>query len=273
MYQFIGNEEDVRKFYQLHISQFNTHDFNAFIIIPIARRKYCPSLSCSQFTISTRIFSTKDNVDKFVQELKKYEIADGLYKDGDNSIPSSAMAIYMTVNPMNEMNAFFKFQEEMMKRVQEMLNGNTVPSFSESVIPRNEEVKSACLQALVPVRSTITDHQPVRAKARTDFKMTSLYKSCLHKSSENLFVKLDVDTKEEEKITVLREFLTPENYMTPYMVIESRGGYHVLLYKNANNRALYEFLQGKDWVTQEKNALVIIPGTYQGGFLTKIVQW
>ena len=77
MYKFVGNEEDVSKFYRLHMKEFSETKHVAFIIIPIARRKYFPGLSVSQFTINTRIFSltvSRDDEDRFLQDIQKYEV-------------------------------------------------------------------------------------------------------------------------------------------------------------------------------------------------------
>ena len=114
-----------------------------------------------------------------------------------------------------------------------------------------------------------TDNQP-------NFKMMSVYKSCLHKSPVDKFLKLDVDTKEEEKIVSLRGFLK-ESFIPIHMVIESRGGYHVVIRKSVigvKHKNLYDFCTfNKSWISIEKSPLVVIPGTYQGGFLAKFAEW
>uniref|UniRef100_A0A6C0JQT6 Uncharacterized protein n=1 Tax=viral metagenome TaxID=1070528 RepID=A0A6C0JQT6_9ZZZZ len=246
MYEFVGNEEDVRKFYRLHMKEFNTTKHAAFIIIPIARRKYFPALSVSQFTINTRIFPCMDDEDRFLQDIQKYEVREGLYHDRtegkDVPIPRDGIAIYVTANPMNEMDAFFMFQKQIMENIKTMVSHN---------------------------RNNTLDNQ-------ANFKMMSVYKSCLHKSPIDKFLKLDVDTKEEEKIVSLREFLRT-SCIPIHMAIESRGGYHVVIYKSVigvKHKNLYDFCTAnKSWVSIEKSPLVVIPGTYQGGFLTKFGEW
>lgn len=74
----------------------------------------------------------------------------------------------------------------------------------------------------------------------------------------------------------------------PHLIVESRGGFHVVLHNTMSfggedstkhsrgqmNHRLYQFAQeNKDWMTIERNPLIVIPGTFQGGFLTKLVNW
>lgn len=274
MYKFIGNEDDIRKFYKLHLQQFTDQDYLTFIIIPIARRKYWQELSCSQFSINTKLFSSKKDENMFVREIKKYQIEEGLYVDGETPIPASAMALYITADPMNEIQAYFSFQQKVGQRIEKIICKKETKNNKDNDPPMN---------------------------------MVSIYKSCLHTSPEKTFRKLDVDTKEHHLILKLRATLD-ELGIRPHLVVESRSGYHVVLHnersfepatpidnhqdnkdnqnnqnnkdnkdknnKDNMNKSLYAFAQAnKDWVTIENNPLIVIPGTYQGGFLTKLVDW
>jgi hypothetical protein len=90
---------------------------------------------------------------------------------------------------------------------------------------------------------------------------------------------LDVDTKDPDKIESLKNFLR-EHGIKPQLAIETRGGYHVLLNRSSlgkNHEKLYRFIQSsldEKWISIEGgNALVVIPGTWQGGFVTRIVNF
>lgn len=257
---FIGDESQVRLFHKLHIMPFVLEPYLDFIIIPIARRKYWQELSKSQMNLNTKIFASDDDEDRFVNELRRYEVRCDLYKDVDKDIPSSAVAIYLTANPMNELKAFFAMQREVSEKLETIVLGR--------------------------LRASSTTEGNGKGISNRIGQMTSIFKSCLHKSDQNVFLKLDVDTKEEQKIMTLKTFFK-ERQILPHLIVESRGGYHVLLKRSLlgkNHEHLHKFVEGatfhdpetkeeKSWVTVEKNALVIIPGTYQGGFLARIVNW
>jgi hypothetical protein len=234
-YQFIVDEVEVRKFYKHHLSKYADSKYLSFIIIPIARRKYWDKLSVSQFTVNTKLQSTREDEDNFVQEIRKYEVKEGLYNDNGVPIPRDAFGFYITANPMNELKGYFLFQKEINGYIEQMVSRNEVPHF----------------------------------------KMMSVYKSCLHKCPENDYVKLDVDTKDYEHIDELKQ-LFKKHGIVPHLVIESRGGYHVVLEKKKlgkEHKTLYDFCTANEtWVTVEKNPLLVIPGTAQGGFVPRIIE-
>lgn len=313
-HSFIADESQVREFFRQHIAPYHDESYLNFIIIPIARRKYWPSLSKSQMNLSTKVFSASDtSEDRFVNELRRYEVKCGLYKDTftpkkmkddqlvkDQDIPSEAIAFYLTANPMNDLKAFFLMQREVSEKLESIV-------FAKNGTGRNTADKQIG-------------------------QISSIYKSCLHKSDQKIFLKLDVDTKELIKIESLRKFMR-EHSIKPHLVVESRGGYHVLLKRSTigkNHEKLYRFIQStlkgipkippnnishstlnsnigiedlpdiesvesgesvesvenvenvenvevvrddEKWITIEKNALVIIPGTWQGGFIARIVNF
>jgi hypothetical protein len=247
-HSFIGDESQIREFYRQHIGKYQNQNYYSFIIVPIARRKYWSLLSTSQENMGTKIFSSQKDEDRFVNELQLYEVKCGLYKDKkDQIIPTEALAFYITANPMNEMKAFFAMQREVSEKLEIMLTFD-------------------------------------KGQNKKEPNMISLYKKCLHKSDENFFNKLDVDTKDPEKIETLKIFLR-DAMIRPELVIETRGGYHILLNKSSikgvKNEKLYRFIEKANnnlgiedkWIAIEKNPLLIIPGTYQGGFLARIVNF
>jgi hypothetical protein len=62
----------------------------------------------------------------------------------------------------------------------------------------------------------------------------------------------------------------------PFLIIESRGGYHyAILKRKMRGKQLAEFAAipgNEERVTIENNGLIVLPGTFQGGFKTKMVQ-
>lgn len=194
-YKFVGCESDIRHFYQLHIQPFQASNNLSFILIPNARRKYWQPLSQSQIVMDTKLFSSKKGEDEFVRLLRKYEVQEGLYIDSSGAtIPGLAMALYITLNPLDELRAYFSFQKEVGDRLQKMLFGTS------------EGNNVSC-------------------------KFMSIYKSCLHTAPIKAFRKFDVDSKEPDKINSLKELFKELN-ITPHLVIETKNGYHVVIRKS-----------------------------------------
>jgi hypothetical protein len=77
---------------------------------------------------------------------------------------------------------------------------------------------------------------------------------------------MDIDCKEDYK--EVKEFLITENIPT-LAVIETRGGYHVLVKPDNNISKLQKKFGGK---IQIKNLYCPIPGTLQGGFPVRFVE-
>jgi hypothetical protein len=101
------------------------------------------------------------------------------------------------------------------------------------------------------------------------------------------YKQIDLDTKDIDKVRSVRDLLSSLNIHVT-MCIETRGGFHMLFPRNANKdtmKSLYEFKQktsskkpdinGKIvtdyWFSITNQPMVIMPGTYQGGFPAKIV--
>lgn len=245
----VGNEEDVRRFHRLHIAPYANCDRKnlAFLLTPVARKKYHDELARCNHHLSSEIFHPGTTDDAFVRLLRRYEVPSGVFVDSKGvAIPPSAIAMYMTVNALDEVKAYVEMQHVLNLRLYDMSRNVSTPAF----------------------------------------KVSKAYKSALHKSALSHFVKYDVDSKESKHIDALRHLLA-EYDITIHLVVETRGGYHLIIdnrtgyatsNKNANvaRIALKNFVdENKDWISQENSqSLIAIPGTYQGGFLTRIAdEW
>lgn len=246
VHRFIGNLDDVERFFALHMAPFAVDKNVATIVIPIARRKYHKPLHPAQVTLSSTIFQPHKGCERFVSMLRRYEVQDGVFVDDkDAPIPGHAIVLYATINPMDELKGYMELQRTLNERLYDMARG---------------------VSAVPP------------------FNVYSAYKSALHKCPKNRFTKYDVDTKKEEHIARLRTLCRDHN-ITFHLVVETCNGYHVIISNatgythdkagNVARKTLREFVQANsDWVSKEKSgALVVVPGTYQGGFLTRLVNW
>ena len=267
-YNFIYDENQIKTFFQKHIKPFQSSPYLSFLIIPTARRKYFPELSTSQTVLRSCDFpcNIKNDENRLILLLKRLQIQQGSYKDKKTgkALPSEAFAIYLTVDPLNEIRAYNKLQKQMADRFENLIMNGLHKSTSE---PTNESYD-------ISNYSDKTDNQ----QPQTNLNLESVYKSCLHSCPEKGFKKLDVDSKDESNINRLKT-LFKENNIDTHLVVETKGGFHVIL--NSNNltsdaqKNLHLFsTQNKNWMSVEKTGcLVAIPGTLQAGFQVKIVEW
>ena len=260
MYKFIGDENEIRAFYRKHIQSLHGKPFLSFLILPTARRKYFPKLSVSQNVIRSCAFpcNEKNNEDKFILLLKRLQIEEGSYTDGKGDkrveLPSEAFVIYLTVDPLNEIRGYNKFQKQMADKM-------------ERIVMSALDPKSLSSQA-------------ENSQVPTNLNIENDYKSALHACPEKMFKKLDVDTKDTDKIDKLKAMFS-KNSIHPCLVVDTRGGYHVVInVKKLTGEAqknLHIFAMDKDnkeWMSIEKSGcLVVIPGTIQAGYQTKMVDW
>lgn len=254
-YNFIYDENEVNNFFDKHLKPFMTSSYLSFLIIPTARRKYFPELSTSQTVLRSCDFpcNMKNDKERFMLILRRLQIQKGSYTDKKTGkeLPSEAFAIYLTVDPLNELKAYNKLQKQMADKFEKLIS---------NALHKNQ------------------DQNTDEGTESTNLGIESVYKSCLHSSPEKGFKKLDVDSKDETHINKLKD-LFKENDIVPHLVVETRGGFHVIL--NAHNlsndaqKNLYQFsTQNKNWMSIEKTGcLVAIPGTLQGGFKVKMVDW
>lgn len=103
--------------------------------------------------------------------------------------------------------------------------------------------------------------------------------SCIQKSkSRTCFVDFDIDDK---SVKVDLEWLNREIGEENYAVIETRGGFHLLIVPDAASKFRRENYNDKNWfqtvrnkfpVDQSGDQLLPVVGTFQGGFAPKFIK-
>lgn len=105
-------------------------------------------------------------------------------------------------------------------------------------------------------------------------------------SADGKFIQIDLDTKSSDKLDMTRKVLNESDARKHIVsVTETRGGFHIVYRKDKtiNHKMLYEFKQqttfqkpahdgrmvSDHWFSQTNQPLVIVPGTYQGGYKAK----
>jgi hypothetical protein len=207
-----------------------------------ARRKYAPSLSKSEKIYDRSLVTLDDGADVFVRVLHKLECANEAYRESRTGllIPSEAWAVYMTINLSSTIDAYALLQQQMSERLIAASRGHPMGVSSPM----------------------------------------ELFLSAVHTTGGGRFEKLDVDSKEADRVGSLKA-LFAEHAIKPAFVIESKNGYHVVVdnkrsYGSKTGRkALLAFLEtNAAWIHVEDKSThpsVIVPGTLQGGFPTRLI--
>ena len=205
-----------------------------------ARGKYCPGTEKAGAFLNSEIIRT-GNVDEIVLKIRRLSFVEGCYRSmrtGD-FIKPECMVLYLDLEPKSVIKALNQY----VKEYQDVLTGLVVNSLDDF-----ELIKK--------------------------FVSWSKMRSALSKSrSRKLYCDVDIDVKDEG---VLREVLSiVTSHGVSYdelIVIESRGGYHVVI---PNDKKLVGVLYQKYNLTpnveiHNKQVQVTIPGTLQGGFLVRM---
>ena len=236
LYEVIGDEFTVRTFHKTWIQPLQTRP-NArnlvFTIMLMSRRKYYDALTTSQQVLVRQTISVRETEDAFVRRLRKLEVKQGLYVDLNDSskeIPKDGLILYMNMDPGDELKAWFLMMNEM-----------------------NDRIQSLSLHEKSPWREN-------------SLELSSLVKSCIVKADTPTTYKLDIDTKEPEKIRALYEVIKNEKLQI-VMMMSTKNGYHLFV-REISSQNVHKFVQcNKDWVSIEKRGHLIVPGTLQASHL------
>ena len=165
-------------------------------------------------------------------KIRQLEVPLGTWQMKDGPAPPESLALYIMINP----RSLQKATEMMGKRCWEMMSSHSYNVHSESL---------TCIQ---------------KSKART------------------CYIDFDIDTKE---IDLDREWLSKEVGKNNYQILETRGGYHILVRPDDANsyrqnafgdKNWYQNIQKKYPVDQSGDQLIPVAGTYQGGFIPRLLE-
>jgi hypothetical protein len=179
-----------------------------------------------------------DTADLLVQRLQEYEIVYGLYKD----------------------NAGVNLPEHVMA-----LYGTFNPRSTK-------KATIATIKHLIDVISSAPKDEDNICKLDSVIK-TEIHRSC----KQTIFLDIDIDTKDPEIYTKLMGLLQREK-ICPHVVIETHGGYHVMICLLNLTKNQKMFLYNK--LMREIDSKLVefnngnqcpIPGTIQGGFKVRML--
>lgn len=260
-HKVVYDGEQVRKFAEVFCSEM-TPD-SAQILSFMSREKYCESKmrdNCAQLA-SVVINSGKADPDRFLCTLYRFECSVNAYYVHDvegRQIPAEigSTVAYLTINPKSMLAGW----NETSKSVMDFYR---------------------C--AAAGVFDTVK-----KASSFNVSKIPSVLRGNIHKStSSKIFTDFDVDTKDIDKLALIRSAIRPIVDCL-VAIIETRGGYHIIARNKdigRHRKDLYEFSKTcvfddvnrvgnkviQSWFSIISDSQVPIPGTVQGGFNVQFV--
>jgi len=215
-------------------------DDEVYITLLCARKKYCPTISSSEEVLSREIIRNNDPL-KIIRKLKKISIVEDIYTDKSNNvIPSSAMALYILLDPRSTIKAYGDFIKSTNDWMSEHL--------------RNSNTMLECDLSLY---------------RRLDIKLFS----AIHKNrSRPIYFIIDIDNKDK---CILEDILLHDEIL-PHIkwISETHGGYHIILERNdvTGNYIHHLHLNPNKFIEILKEPMTPLPGSLQGDFLVKEVK-
>lgn len=245
-YKIIYDPEQVQTFLKL-FSPKCSQDVLEFLLF--ARRKYCPSLSKGEIILSRTFIDNNDSTSELrsLRKLYRLHVPIGSFVHGpkEESIPQESLALYASLIHKCPIKAMTK---TLTKCLDDIITGNN------------------------------------------NYRCHKLFKAEISRSNSTSSIQYDVidlDSKESDKVQSVIELIKESNLTSFIKIcIETKNGYHIAFEKNKeiNRKLLYEFKTKtifykennkgqsvKDyWFSITNTPIVIVPGTLQGGFKTKI---
>lgn len=114
----------------------------------------------------------------------------------------------------------------------------------------------------------------IQCEGRTSNPHQEVMSSIQRSRGTKHFIDFDIDSKEEGVLQRIREALPNEEMNYSYFVLETRGGYHVLVRPerliNPGKGEWHRKLAGMADITGDK--MIPVPGTFQGGFTPRFLE-
>lgn len=282
-YQLIWSENELRKFYDLFFSDY-TGDQVA-VIIMMSRRKYDPAAD-NEIGFMNRYLLYPNNkpvnvdgkedgvfkgADRFIHQLRLLEVKQGtLVSKRGHPVSQKSLVVYTTLNPKSALRGWMRTNEQLMETlVKDVYSGGGL------------------------------SHDNARFIRKLESRRITETTKCV---SEKRYLDLDVDSKEYPYLDYVMHVIRTVMGIQETAIIETRGGYHVVLDKRnmskTMNRILWENIQGKTfefagktwlntyiednvegksvsktWISVIADTQVPTPGTIQGGYNVHIMDY
>ena len=248
-YELIHDLDQIRKFERMFYAPSTD---STFVIYLAARKKYDPrmkksnGLSC--FSRKKIHYASSSTPARLEFDLQSYMVPMGSYRiraaagrdnEDEEIIRPEAMAIYGSVNPRDTVKA----AAELFGTMSTQLTGQGQGS----------------------------------GTSQTFAKVAARHMSHLMRYGIRNFITIDLDTKKQEVYSQVIADLKAR--VAIYAIIETRGGYHIILAKDdmdkaskADKRFIYTDLKEREAIDMVSNDLFSpVPGTLQGGHRVRFV--
>ena len=227
----IWNESLMREFFENVLPPLE--DYEVFISLLAARKKYYPLLRRSEEILDRKILRANDSK-RLIQKIKRF--AKGPFYQDDKELPEEALVLYIGLNPKHTLKAFNLFVKEM----QDSLSQITF--------------------------ALLNQNQPDFSKFK---KIDVNLFSAIHRStSRHVYWLIDIDRKDEFLLDAVVKKL--EDNVA--WISETKNGFHVIVKVGRESGRIIFGGKGETGLKQiegvevHKEAMTPIPGTLQGGF-------
>jgi len=253
----IYSYDEIEKYYNQIM--FPLGKLEVYFVSLSARNKYLTEEERIILNLGrTEMFDRKtfrgDSFLKFKSLISRYDSVNEvayLSKSGV-PIPAKCLMCYININPSNMLNSYFDFQKVMNEYLREFTIVKTRNSKDDDISSRIQKSHSVFMNSIQKTKGT------------------------------QYWIDIDFDSKEPTDKWILDRLLYElRSKFVEYKIIETHGGYHVLMKKstvkfNYNEIVLLcdERLKKNDptkEVIVNSNAMVPLPGTMQGDFPVRLV--
>jgi hypothetical protein len=252
-YKIIWSLEEMQKFY--NILPELTHDEGRLVSLS-ARKKYLTDEQKEKYNLNraemfARSIIRQNDFKKFSQIIKRYECnVEGYTTKSGLPYPQNALVCYMNVNPSAMLRAYSEFSKNVGLYQYELI---------ASLLKKDKKQDDL----MVKLRKLDVGFLNAIQRAK----------------SKRQFLDIDFDIDKEKELHLLEEFIEYLNEKEiTYYVIETHGGYHVLLKKDTiGKNNFYDRLKPLNFHAEKEiilnqNGMIPVPGTLHGLFEVKILK-
>jgi len=246
-YDFIYDEQQIKKMFNI-LKPLEKDE--VYFISLSARKKYLTdeekeNIQLTKMEMFQRKLVKEYKFSHFLKTVKEYEMRIGsvLSKGNDTIVPQKCMLIYLTINPCSSSRALKRFYSKS----QELLFN----SYSDKSLIKNFR------------------------------RISSMLNTCFQQSmNKSKFIDIDMDIGHNNNFLyrLAKEF---DEKKVEYHIIETKGGYHILVEKDTIKYNYTKIIQSlnieakkineKYEVIINENGMIPLPGTLQAGFKVRFV--
>lgn len=133
------------------------------------------------------------------------------------------------------------------------------------ITPNPRDMYKATINTMVKIANGIRD-QNVLMNAHQE-ALSEIQSA----KSRTVFVDFDVDTKDDVVVSVILSQLDDLFLKDGYHILETRGGYHILVEPNKAREVTKWYQTLKKFADQAGDQMIPVPGCTQGGFVPKFL--